>query len=82
MPELHEDEDGFGDVADRGRADGDVLHGAPALLHQGEAAFVLVAQGPEQRVAGFVSMPRSPRAGFLIGTSTPAPAPLFESFAY
>ncbi|HYA52475.1 MAG TPA: FtsK/SpoIIIE domain-containing protein, partial [Streptosporangiaceae bacterium] len=51
--ELHEDEDGFGDVADRGRADADVLHGAPALLHQREAAFALVAQGSEQRVAGF-----------------------------
>src|SRR5205814_4800374 len=51
--ELHEDEDGFGDVADRGRANADVLHGAPALLHQGEAAFALVAQGSEQRVTGF-----------------------------
>ena len=51
--ELHEDERGFDDVADRGRADADVLDGAPPLGHQGEAAFALVAQGSQQRVAGF-----------------------------
>jgi pimeloyl-ACP methyl ester carboxylesterase len=43
--ELHQDEDGLCDVADRGRADHDVLQDAPALRHQGEAAFALVAQG-------------------------------------
>ena len=31
----------------------DVLQGAPPLGHQGEAAFALVAQGAQQRVAGF-----------------------------
>jgi hypothetical protein len=40
--ELDEDQDGFGDVADRGGAEHDVLEGAPALLHQGECAFALV----------------------------------------
>src|SRR4051794_38608584 len=43
--ELHQDERGFGDVADRGRADHDVLQGAPALGHEREAAFSLVAHG-------------------------------------
>ena len=51
--ELHEDERGFYDVADRGRADRDSLQGAPPLGHQREAAFSLVAQGPQERVAGF-----------------------------
>jgi hypothetical protein len=37
--ELREDECGFGDVADRGRAERDVLDGAPPLGHQREAAF-------------------------------------------
>ena len=30
-----------------------MLDGAPSLGHQGEAAFALVAQGPQERVAGF-----------------------------
>ena len=51
--ELHEDEDGFCDVADRCRAEHDVLQGAPPLGHQREAAFALVAQGAQQRVTGF-----------------------------
>jgi hypothetical protein len=50
--ELCEDEHGFADVADRGRADADVLDGAPSLGHQREAASALVAQGPQQRVTG------------------------------
>ena len=50
--ELHEDEHGFDDVADRGRADRNVLNGAPALGHQREAAFALVAHGAQQRVTG------------------------------
>src|SRR6266702_5115712 len=50
--ELHENERGFYDVADRGRADRDSLQRSPPLGHQREAAFSLVAQGPEQRVAG------------------------------
>ena len=49
--ELHQDEDGFGDVADRGRADHDVLQGLPPLGHQGEAAFALVAQGARYRLS-------------------------------
>ena len=53
MLELREDERGFGDVADRGRAEADVLDRAPPLGHQGEAAFALVAQGSQERVAGF-----------------------------
>ncbi len=51
--ELREDERGLDDVADRGRADRDALQDAPPLRHQREAAFSLVAQGPQQRVAGF-----------------------------
>ena len=51
--ELREDECGFDDVADRSRAEADVLDGAPPLGHQGEAAFSLVAKGPQERVAGF-----------------------------
>jgi len=51
--ELREDEHGFRDVADRGRADHDMLQGAPPLGHQGEAAFALVAQGAQQGVTGF-----------------------------
>ena len=31
--ELHQNQDGLGDVADRGRADHDVLQGAPPLRH-------------------------------------------------
>ena len=50
--ELHEDERGSGDVADRGRAEADLLDGAPPLGHQREAALSLVAQGSQQRVAG------------------------------
>ena len=53
MLELHEDEYRFCEVADRGRADHDVLQGAPALGHEREAAFSLLAQGTQQRVAGF-----------------------------
>jgi hypothetical protein len=40
-------------LANGGRAEADVLDGAPPLGHQGEAAFALVAQGPQERVAGF-----------------------------
>ena len=53
MLELREDECGFRDVADGGRAEADALDGAPPLRHQGEAAFSLVAQGSQERVAGF-----------------------------
>jgi hypothetical protein len=45
--ELQQDEDGFCDVADRAGAEHDVLQGAPALRHQREAAFALVAQGAQ-----------------------------------
>src|SRR5690348_6704137 len=51
--ELHQDKRGFGDVAYRARADHDMLQDAPPLGHQREAAFALVAQGAQQRVAGF-----------------------------
>jgi hypothetical protein len=39
--------------ADRGRAEHDVLQGAPPLGHQREAAFAPAAQGSQQRVTGF-----------------------------
>ena len=73
--ELREDKRGPGDVADRGRAQADVLDGAPALGHQREAAFALVAQGSQQRVAGFRVGIEFARRGFFTGTCTPAPAP-------
>ena len=59
MLELHQDEDGFGDVADRSRADHDVLQCPPPLRHQGEAAFALIAQGTQQRVPGSASACRT-----------------------
>jgi hypothetical protein len=60
--ELREDECGFDDVADRGRTDRYALQDAPPLGHQREAAFALVAQGPQQRVAGsHVDAPRPGR---------------------
>jgi len=51
--DLCEDERGFGDVAYLGRADSDVLKGAPAFLQEGEPAFALVAQAAQQYVAAF-----------------------------
>jgi hypothetical protein len=73
--ELHKDKRGFGDVADRARTDHDVLQDAPPLGHQREATFALVAQGAQQRVAGFrVDIEFAP-GGFFTGTCTPAPAP-------
>ena len=53
----------------------DVLDGAPPLGHQREAAFSLVAQGSQQRVAGFRIDIEFAAAGFFTGTCTPAPAP-------
>jgi hypothetical protein len=50
---LRENECGFHDVAYLGRADGDVLEGAPAFLQEGEPAFTLVAQAAQQYVAAF-----------------------------
>jgi hypothetical protein len=51
--DLREDECGFHDVAYLGRADGDVLEGAPAFLQEGEAAFALVAEAAEEHAAAF-----------------------------
>ena len=54
----------------------DVLDGAPPLGHQREAAFSLVAQGPQQRVAGFrIDIEFAAARAFFTGTCTPAPAP-------
>ena len=53
MLELDQDEGGSGDVADHAGAEGHPLQGPPPLGHQREAAFALVAQRAEQRVAGF-----------------------------
>ena len=75
MLKLHEDERGFREIADRGRADHDMLQGAPSLGHQGEAAFALVAQGPQQRVAGLGVRVEFAAARLFTGTCTPAPAP-------
>src|SRR5947209_13587445 len=51
--DLRENECGFHDVAYLGRADGDVLEGAPAFLQKGEAAFALVAEAAEEHAAAF-----------------------------
>ncbi len=75
MLELREDECGFHDIADGGRAEADVLDGAPPLGHQGEAAFALVALGAQQRVAGFRVDVEFAAGGLFTGTRTPAPAP-------
>jgi hypothetical protein len=63
MLKLREDENGFCDVADRGRAEHDVLQDAPRwdII---EAAFALLAQGSQHRVTGFVLIFSAPRAGF------------------
>jgi hypothetical protein len=50
--DLGEDERGPGDVAYLAGVRGDALECHPALLHQGETAFSLVAQAAQQRVAG------------------------------
>ena len=72
--ELHQDKRGFGDVADRARADHDVLHDAPPLGHQREAAFALVAQGAQQRVPGFrVDIEFAARGPSLPGRARPRP---------
>ena len=73
--ELREDERGLDDVADRGRADRDALQDAPPLRLQREAAFSLVAQGAQQRVAGFRVNIQFAAGRLFAGTSTPAPAP-------
>lgn len=55
MLELREDEDecGFDDIADGGRAAADVLDIASPLRHQGKAAFSLVTQGSAGARCGF-----------------------------
>jgi hypothetical protein len=72
--ELDQDEGGSGDVADRGRAEHNVLQGALPLGHQREAAFALVAQGSQQRVTGFRVDVQLAAGGLLTGANTPAPA--------
>ena len=69
--ELHEDEDGFGDVADRGRADADVLDGAPALscralatpTSDASAPLPPVATTPTRPVSGGTAPRNGPNTG-------------------